>query len=100
MLWSRNFQKYSLKKFQTGGRVPGAPVLDPPLVTNATGEEAHAMGSFYSRVLFQSLETGSSISNTGTSKCSGSILFYRLSSDSVIQPGRQVCDGRLPQHLS
>ena len=27
-----NFQKYTLKTFQTGGRAPGAPALDPPLI--------------------------------------------------------------------
>ena len=32
MLWSQNFKKYTNKKIQTGGRAPGAPALDPPLV--------------------------------------------------------------------
>ena len=32
MLWSKNFQNYTNKKFQTGGRATGAPALDPPLV--------------------------------------------------------------------
>ena len=31
MFWSRKFQKYTIKHFQTGGRAPGAPALDPPL---------------------------------------------------------------------
>ena len=32
VLWSQNFQEYTLKHFQTGGRAPGAPALDPPLL--------------------------------------------------------------------
>ena len=31
MLWSQHFQKYTRNNFQTGGRAPGAPALDPPL---------------------------------------------------------------------
>ena len=38
MLWSQHFQKYTNKKFQTGGREPGAPALDP-LLTTQTGND-------------------------------------------------------------
>ena len=31
VLYSQNLQIQTPKKFQTGGRAPGAPVLDPPL---------------------------------------------------------------------
>ena len=34
MLYSQNLQKQTPILFQTGGRAPGAPVLDPPLYVN------------------------------------------------------------------
>ena len=34
MLYSQTLPKNTHKSFQTGGRAPGVPILDPPLLIN------------------------------------------------------------------